>query len=181
MADEQATSTVPVIYQPVHMLLAVRDNPAILTTLTNTALRDFLSDTLEALTEIKAIGQTVTSAALDEFGKRMRADNARAIPDAVYTIALEQLFTEYEYDIDSLVQAATMLPPKEAAKVVRYVPEETIPAHYEPGHPRSIATLAEKYGDQPVGKLLKAGMQRKPLGEKVVFKKNETATERHAA
>ena len=61
-----------------------------------------------------------------------------------------------------------------AAKIVRHVPEEVIPAHVEAGAAVSINALAKKYAGSEVGVRLAEAMQRDSLGHKLVVKARKT-------
>lgn len=120
----------------------------------------------------------VSVAIENEWLRRLKERKARTIPSKDLEISLEDVLTQYEYDLDALVRAKALLPEEEGAKVVRLVPEETkvIPAHLEHGNPVSIAALQRKYGTgNPVGDALAAGMRRQKIDEKLVVKPRKGA------
>lgn len=123
---------------------------------------------------------------LEELSERQRAieaeiharierngGSALLVPaqDCVVKCALEDQYTAYAYDVPQLREVAKLLPPSEAAKIVKHVAEQVtvVPAHDEPGNPRSITALIKQYGPHSgVGKLLAACMQRSKVGTKLV-------------
>ena len=119
------------------------------------------------------IGAFVTTAK-NELERRLVERGATAIPSQTHEVTLVPQWSAYRYNIDALLDVARNLPEAEAAKIVRHVPEEVIPAHVEAGAPVSIAALAKKYAGSEVGVRLAEAMQRDSLGCKLVVKARKT-------
>lgn len=106
----------------------------------------------------------------DEFLGRIDRANG-AIPTPLGAIEAEPVYTAYAFNVEKLKAAQPLLPPKEAKKLVTHVPEQTIPAHDEPGNSRSIGALRDKYHGSEVARLLSEGMTRGQTGRKIKWPK----------
>ena len=124
---------------------------------------DELSRVKDQFTQFIAAGK-------NELEKRMTERGATAIPSQTHEVKLEPQWSAYRYDLDLLKDAAKNLPEEEAAKIIRHIPEQIIPAHDEPGAAVSISALAKKYAGSEVGITLAQAQQRDSLGEKLVLK-----------
>ena len=115
------------------------------------------------------------SAGKNELEKRMIERGATAIPSTTHEVTLVPQWSAYRYDLDLLKDAARNLPEDEAAKIIRHIPEQVIPAHDEPGAAVSITALAKKYAGSEVGVVLAQAQQRDSLGAKLVLKERRHA------
>lgn len=173
-ADQQSQgAALAQINTPLTTVAQVLDHPEVLESFTSVNLRNFVATTKAIIAIVNQRGKGAIQLALDEFGRRMRTSNTHIIPDQEYNIRLTDEFGEYTYDIEALREAAEKLPPHEAEKIITYVPEQIIPAHYEPGHWKSIATLQAQYENTEEGKLLNRGMSRPKLGQVVLFERHK--------
>lgn len=131
---------------------------------------DLLAMAEEELARVKSDFGSFIQAAKNELERRMVERGASAIPSLTHEIRLEPEWSQYRYDIEKLRDAARNLPEEEAAKILRHVPEQVIPAHDEPGPAVSISALAKKYAGSEIGITLAEAQQRDSLGFKVVVK-----------
>lgn len=143
-----------------------------ITTLSNDALLGYRLAVDEHKAELDAIQQRIDV----EIERRMRRDNSRELAHPAFDkIELEEQFTAYVYDVEKLKAAAEKLKklgkPDDAAKLVKHVPEEVtvVPAHDAAGNPRSIASIAGRFGGE-IKTLLDAGMTRQSLGTRLVVR-----------
>ena len=122
-----------------------------------------------ALTEIM-------NACKREVMRRIVARGAREIPDKDFTIALDEQYAPYAFDLELLKEAAALLPDDEAAIVVKHFPElvEITPERWDPGNPVSINALRKKYAGSTVGDILNLAMTRDTLEPKVIIKPRKT-------
>jgi chemotaxis protein CheY-P-specific phosphatase CheC len=132
---------------------------------------EMVKDTRQALS---ADFNEIEKSAKGELLTRLQHRNARAIASPLFDkIERVDQYTQYAFDIELLSEVAAMLPPDEAAKIIKFVPEKTtiIPAHYEPGAAVSIAAAIRKYGEaSEVGEKLTRAMTRSKVGETVEIK-----------
>jgi hypothetical protein len=137
-----------------------------------------------------------------EIERRLKVSGAKAfLHPAFETCELETILEPYRFNVkvladahDALVEAGK---PEEAQKVAKHrksydgrisvyellkelrdIPDDTmvtfaIEDHYVHGTATQIKALANKYGDLPIGKLLREGMTRKVVGERLVVKRRE--------
>ena len=124
----------------------------------------------DELARIKDAFSAFIAAGKNELEKRMIERGATAIPSQTHEVTLVPQWSAYRYDLDLLKDAARNLPEDEAAKIIRRIPEQIIPAHEEPGAAVSIAALAKKYAGSEVGITLAQAQQRDSLGVKLVLK-----------
>ncbi len=129
---------------------------------------DELSRVKDQFTQFIAAGK-------NELERRMTERGATAIPSQTHEVALIPQWSAYRYDLALLADAARNLPEDEAAKIIRHVPEQIIPAHDEPGAAVSISALARKYAGSEVGVVLAQAQQRDSLGAKLVLKERRHA------
>lgn len=111
-----------------------------------------------------------------ELQARMERNGGRALvaqgEGVTYKVELSDQYTPYVYDVAGLRDVAKKLPPSEAAKIVKHIEEQitVVPAHDEPGNPRSITALIKQYGENSeIGKALLACMQRTKVGTKLTI------------
>ena len=124
----------------------------------------------DELARVKDQFAAFISAGKNELEKRMIERGATAIPSTTHEVTLVPQWSAYRYDLDLLKDAARNLPEDEAAKIIRHIPEQIIPAHDEPGAAVSISALAKKYAGSEVGITLAQAQQRDSLGVKLVLK-----------
>jgi hypothetical protein len=119
--------------------------------------------------------KTVADACVKEAGAVMKERGARSIPDPDFEIALEEEFSAYTRNVDAAIEAALLLPEKEAIKVYKMIPAwtETIyhPAEHVVGAPVSINALRKKYAGSEVDTLLGKALHRTKVGEKVIMRR----------
>lgn len=160
---------------PLNTVAQVLDHPDALESFDDIGVRNFIIGTKAIISLVNERGRAAVKLALGEFSKRMHERNTHVIPDLQYKIQLEDEVGDYVYDVDALVEAAKQLPPEEAAKIVSFVGEQVIPAHYEPGSSRSIAALQKAYENTPIGELLNRGMTRPVLGKVVKIEERKSS------
>ncbi len=136
---------------------------------------DLLAMAEEEYARVKNDFGSFIQAAKNELERRMIERGATAIPSQTHDIRLEPEWSAYRYDLEKLRDAARNLPPEEAAKILKHVPEVVIPAHDEPGPAVSISALAKKYAGSEVGITLAEAQQRDSLGVKIVVKPRKPA------
>ena len=129
----------------------------------------------DELARIKDQFSSFITAGKNELEKRLTERGATAIPSTTHEITLVPQWSAYRYDLELLKDAARNLPEEEAAKIIRHIPEQVIPAHDEPGAAVSISALAKKYAGSEVGITLAEAQQRDSLGVKVVVKPRKPA------
>jgi hypothetical protein len=129
-----------------------------------------------------------------EAGRRMRERNARKLNDPVYEVFVEDEYGAYVPDIDALKALRCRLPDEDAAKILKYVPPEDVPAHTIPekwvvGNANAINAIIRNLGEDEdgnptsvIGKALRAAFDRPHVGESVVFKRRKlSAAQRDSA
>ncbi len=136
---------------------------------------ELLAMAQDELARVKSDFDGFIQSAKNELERRMIERGASAIPSQTHEITLEPEWSAYRYDLEKLRDAARNLPPEEAAKILKHVPEVVIPAHDEPGPAVSISALAKKYAGSEVGVILAQAQQRDPLGVKVTVKPRKPA------
>jgi hypothetical protein len=116
------------------------------------------------------------AAAKAELLVRIERNGGKAIAHPAFEkIEAVDEWSAWTYNIDALREAAKLLPPAEAVKVVKHYPAwtETIehPERWEPGSPQSITAIIKRYGEHSeVGRRLEAARSRSPLGKRVNIK-----------
>lgn len=191
-SDAEALSAIDVLQQaqggetaPVSSTsIAIKPTTSAATRLSLPDLSDeMLLDYRAALEEQRTDLRTVEHAIDLEVERRLRERGARALLHPSFDkVELEEQHTAYAFDVSALCEAAVILrqlgKEDEAAKLVKLVPEQTtiVPEHYEPGNPRSITALREKYGQTPgIGSALGRAMNRQSLGSRLVIKRKAGA------
>jgi hypothetical protein len=138
-------------------------------------LVDYVKGKSEQLQSLREQFTNDINAGKDEFLRRLKARGAKAIPHQEFDIELDPVYTAYVVNLEKLREAAKLLAPEEAAKVVIHVPEfipDPVPAHDEPGSAVSINALIKRYTvDSEVGKLLSLGLTRDHIDDKLIFKR----------
>ena len=129
----------------------------------------------DELARIKDQFSSFITAGKNELEKRLTERGATAIPSTTHEITLVPQWSAYRYDLELLKDAARNLPEEEAAKIIRHIPEQVIPAHDEPGAAVSISALAKKYAGSEIGITLAEAQQRDSLGVKLVMKERRHA------
>ena len=124
----------------------------------------------EILDEIAAAQSQIEA----EITARIERNGGRAIlahqEGLILTAELVDQYTPWTYNVAGLRDLAGQLPEKEAAKIVKHVEEQVtvIAAHDEPGNPRSIQALIDRYGEgSAIGQLLSECRQRGKVGTKL--------------
>jgi hypothetical protein len=107
--------------------------------------------------------------------RRTDPDSKVALPHPELVIELEPQFGSYMFDIDRLRDAAAMLCPEEAKKLVKYTPAHTdpVPEKWEPGATASIKAIRDKYPGSDVAKLIADSMDRPRFGDRLTIKLRE--------
>jgi hypothetical protein len=140
---------------------------------------DIIADAEAARDAYLARFNTLLGAAKQILESRIRARGARSVPHQLYVVELEPVNVEDPPDLDALREAQKHLPPHEAAKVLRHVPEfvpDPIPAHDEPGLAVSINALRRKYAGTIVDDLLAKGRPpKRAIDTRFVFKRRKGA------
>ncbi len=129
----------------------------------------------DELARIKDQFTSFIAAAKNELERRLIDRGATAIPSTTHEVTLVPQWSAYRYDLALLKDAAKNLPEEEAAKIIKRVPEQVIPAHDEPGAAVSISALAKKYAGSEIGITLAEAQQRDSLGVKLVMKERRHA------
>ena len=129
----------------------------------------------DELARVKDQFTSFIAAGKNELEKRLTERGATAIPSTTHEVTLVPQWSAYRYDLELLKDAAKNLPEEEAAKIIRHVPEQVIPAHDEPGAAVSISALARKYAGSEIGITLAEAQQRDSLGVKLVMKERRHA------
>ena len=129
----------------------------------------------DELARVKDQFTSFIAAGKNELEKRLTERGATAIPSTTHEVTLVPQWSPYRYDLALLKDAARNLPEEEAAKIIRHIPEQVIPAHDEPGAAVSITALAKKYAGSEVGVVLAQAQQRDSLGVKLVMKERRHA------
>jgi hypothetical protein len=109
---------------------------------------------------------------------RIRARGAKGIPHPDYECELEPEYGPVLTDLIALREAAKLLKPDEAAKVIRHVPAfqpPAIPEHDEPGAAVSIAALKKRYAGSRVAAVLERGYSKPLIGSRFVFRRVKSA------
>lgn len=141
------------------------------------------TDCIEWLARVKRKKEHIIAAFADfedigaaELAARMKERGAKQIPHPSIEVALEDQFTAYRPDVDTLLEAARLCKPDEAAKLVKHIPEyqpptpAVIPEHDEAGATSSILAIAKRYPGSALETLINAAMQRDKTGMRFVFR-----------
>ena len=146
-----------------------------LATASDDRIIDLVQMAEDELSRVKDQFTQFITAGKNELEKRMTERGATAIPSTTHEVTLVPQWSAYRYDLDLLKDAARNLPEEEAAKIIRHIPEQVIPAHDEPGAAVSITALAKKYAGSEIGITLAEAQQRDSLGVKLVMKERRHA------
>jgi len=141
--------------------------------LSDEAVMQNLDMALEAKAEAVQVIDAQISRWRNEILRRLRERGARALPHPDYECERKDEYSSWDYDIPTLQEAAPLLNDEERAKILKWIDERITvdPAHWEPGHPKSIQALIDKYSGTKVAHLLEKARQRKFIREVLVFKR----------
>ena len=154
-------------------LTAIFENPTCVEEMDEPTLKEFIKNGLTWQETLAQVAGTALAHARAEYQKRLVALAIEAVPDREWIIKLEDEYTPYVPDKMLLEEIAQhpALTPEEQAKLGRIVPEEIVPAHFEPGATVSILAIADRYANHPIGDAITAAMRRNHKGKGLVFKR----------